>query len=316
MAQYDLIRHARHWLQDLSESTIVQDADYKWKTWQLVDYANWAINEACLRSRLIFDDSDTDGLTRYDIAESENVVQLHPSVLFITEVRLWYEDPQNPGQYLPVQWKLMKRSAGYLNSQRFNWELTQARPYEWMQYDGNRFFLGHLTNAAYRLRIKCYRYPRVPFTVLAQPWAATTQQYVGDYRTHTTGSTTYQVRCVQAGTTAASEPTWDIGAEGNETTDGSVVWEHVGEYAPLPELRREYWNDLRFGIAEQAYGMQDAEVQSARRAADNAERFARRFGLPVSAETIRVWQEQAINSNVRYPTTIDERSGRSFIEVV
>lgn len=315
MAQFDLIKVARHWLQDLSQSTVVQDDDYKWKTWQLVDYANWAIDQACLRSRLIFDESDTDNLTSYQVAADQNTIQLHPSVLFITEVRLWKEDPDNPGQFtIPVQWKLLKRSAGYLNSERFNWELTTAKPYEWMQYSGSALTLGHRAQDPYKVRIKCYRYQTKQFTVLARPWANSTQQYVGDYRTHTAAA--HQVRCVQEGITGAVEPTWDISAEGAETTDGGVIWEYVGEYAPIPEIPRQYWQDLRFGIAEQAYGMQDAEVESNRRAIDNATRFAARFGLPVDADTIRVWQEAAISSNARYPTVIDERSGRSFVNVV
>ena len=200
MAQFDLIKVARHWLQDLSQSTVVQDDDYKWKTWQLVDYANWAIDQACLRSRLIFDESDTDNLTSYQVAADQNTIQLHPSVLFITEVRLWKEDPDNPGQFtIPVQWKLLKRSAGYLNSERFNWELTTAKPYEWMQYSGSALTLGHRAQDPYKVRIKCYRYQTKQFTVLARPWANSTQQYVGDYRTHTAAA--HQVRCVQEGIT-------------------------------------------------------------------------------------------------------------------
>ncbi len=63
----------------------------------------------------------------------------------------------------------------------------------------------------------------------ASAWAATTAYSLGDYVLRSTGQGTELgdgvfFVCTTAGTSGGSEPTWDVAANGNTTSDGTVTW--------------------------------------------------------------------------------------------
>ncbi|MCU6710080.1 hypothetical protein M6D81_15390 [Paenibacillus sp. J5C_2022] len=64
-----------------------------------------------------------------------------------------------------------------------------------------------------------------PNAVSAPTWAVSTAYLVGDYVKPTSG-TTYIYKCVTAGTSGGSEPTWPT-IDGDPVTDGSVEWETI-----------------------------------------------------------------------------------------
>lgn len=68
----------------------------------------------------------------------------------------------------------------------------------------------------------------VKFAAIAQ-WAASTAYSVGDYRRRLTGESSSAQRvfkCITAGTSGGTEPTW-VTSDGGNTNDGTVVWQQV-----------------------------------------------------------------------------------------
>lgn len=67
-------------------------------------------------------------------------------------------------------------------------------------------------------------YPYIRFDTTNPTWASSTAYVVGDY-VQSSGSTKW-FKCITAGTSGGSEPTWDTNY-GRKTTDNTVVWQKV-----------------------------------------------------------------------------------------
>jgi hypothetical protein len=69
------------------------------------------------------------------------------------------------------------------------------------------------------------------FAVIGEPWRPSTRYAAGDYVYQTNLSANlYFFKCVSAGVSGGSEPTWPT-ASGATVTDGAVTWECLG---PVP----------------------------------------------------------------------------------
>lgn len=106
-------------------------------------------------------------------------------------------------------------------------------------HEGN-FYLGNLLN-------KTQSSPPAPTT-----WAANTAYTVGTVVKSTSSTNTNTYRCVQAGTSAATQPVWPVVA-GGRVTDGGVVWEITSTLMDvmkvvLKQVAGALRNDVRLGL--------------------------------------------------------------------
>ena len=106
-------------------------------------------------------------------------------------------------------------------------------------HEGN-FYLGNLLN-------KTQSSPPAP-TI----WAANKAYTVGTVVKSTSSTNTNTYRCIQAGTSAATQPVWPLEA-GGRVTDGGVVWEITSTLMDvmkvvLKQVAGALRNDVRLGL--------------------------------------------------------------------
>jgi hypothetical protein len=67
-------------------------------------------------------------------------------------------------------------------------------------------------------------------------WQASTAYVIGDIVQPTVGNT-FIYKCVDAGTSAGSQPTWPVSGYGSTVADGGVIWSLYAKHHPTTEIK-------------------------------------------------------------------------------